>query len=64
MASPVNETENEKLRRCFRAALKSNGEHLMTIKKLEKDVAERYLQESLLKDAADSLYRQSFELSK
>lgn len=64
MTSSISEIEIDELKRCYRAALKSNGEHMVTIQKLEKDVADRYLQESLLKDAADGLYRQSFELSK
>lgn len=63
MTSSINENEIDELERCLEAALKSNGEHLMKIQKLEKEMADRYLQESLLKHAAEGLYRQAHKLS-
>lgn len=57
------ETEFEDLKRCYRAALKINDEHMVTIQSLEKDLGDRYFKETMVKDAVDCLYLQSLELS-
>lgn len=64
ICSSAFEFETDELKRCYREALKANDKHLETIQSLEKDLSGLYLQQSLLKDAADGLYRQSLELTK